>query len=224
MKLLKTHSLISTLLIVMFSCTTEIIDPNTSTINKEEFFPLLLDKESLFEVHDIQYTILGSDTSIYFIKEKITSIADSNETKKASITISTSEQKDGLYEGNSVYTLSIKSNHLIQNIDNKYILKAIFPLTKNQLFDQNLYNLEDKKEAKITLINETFSSSNYLETYSFPNALNIEYENKINLIDNIYKHQVYQKDLGLVYDMNQEINTQPNQKPIGYKIIKKRIF
>ena len=49
------------------------------------------------------------------------------------------------------------------------------------------------------------------------------FEEKSNNIDNIQKHQIYVKNKGLVYDLNQEINQQPNQLAIGYKKIKIRL-
>ena len=204
------------------SCDTDEITPSKD-FGGLEYFPLEQGEVTNFVISEISYTIFGTDTINYFTKEKVLSIKDSNNTKTAYIEISKSNTLHGTYNLSNLTSITINDNHIIQNKENVIFLKAAIPLEKGKLFDQNLYNQLDEKLALIKQMNETVSTTNFKGEYTFNNALNIVFEENTNTIDNILKHQIYEKNKGLMYELNQEINQQPQQLPIGYKKLKIRL-
>jgi hypothetical protein len=204
------------------SCDTDEITPSKD-FGGLEYFPLNLNEVNYFKNTEINFTIFGSDTTTYFTKEEVFSLIDSNNTKTAYIKISKSNTETGTYSPSQITSFAIKGNHIITNIENVNYLRAITPLEKDKVFNQNLYNQSEEKLARIQQIGGEITTTNYLGSFTFKDVLNIIFEEKSNNIDNIKKHQIYVKNKGLVYDLNQEINQQPNQLAIGYKKIKIRL-
>lgn len=119
-------------------------------------------------------------------------------------------------------------NHFIQfygdkylyNENNSVLLKAVFPLKKELVWNGNLFNNLGRINSTIDFMNETFVTSDT----TFQNTVKItEWENKDFIFDN-YRFSVYQDKVGLVYFRNRYVETQSEKNEVsGFDISQKLI-
>ncbi len=119
-------------------------------------------------------------------------------------------------------------NHFIQFYDNKFLytennevlLKAVFPIKNELVWNGNLFNNLGYIKSKVNFVNETFVTTDTI----FQNTIKItEWENKDFIFDN-YRVSVYQDKVGLVYFRNRFVETQQEKNEVsGYDISLKLI-
>jgi hypothetical protein len=218
------YAVLGVFISVFSACDTEKVNPQNSISSSDDFFPISSSYEAVFEIYSVDYQAGKNDTLHYFVKEKVSSIENQTNQIKFYMLSDVSKTLNGVYSRDEIFSYTKSNLNLIENRESQSVIRQIYPLVLDKSFNINAFNSDKATFAKITKLNQSVAVEDFTGKKTFQNALQIEIKKEINAIDNIYKHQVYQKDIGLVYDLNQEINKQPGEKEIGYKIIKIRVL
>lgn len=205
-------------------CETKQISPESQIFAGQEFFPLSANDEKTFEVYEINYTNFGSDTAHYFQKEKTFSISKEEEEETYYIQVLKGSSLDSSFSISEIYSIRLKNKQIIETRNNILHIIAVLPLSTGLKFDRNLYNSKKLEFTTVKALNENQVYTDFLGSHKFQNVLDLEMAQSTNTIEQINKHRVYQENKGLVYELDQDINQQPNSEPIGYKNLKIRIL
>ena len=217
-----TYIIFLALTLILSSCSSEKIEPEIVE-RSSEYFPLTDDQEQLFEIYEINYTIFGSDTSHYFQEERTQVLYKDADSLYAIVTILQADSLNGSFVTTTASSMVIERNELIQNNNNERTVLIQFPISEDLAYNINAYNLNDKQEATVKALNSAVTISNFRDTTTYDNALEIELEENNNIILSINHDRIYQPNVGLVYEFDQSIDQQPGQDPIGHKTIKTRL-
>lgn len=206
----------------MSSCNSEKIEPNIVE-RSSLYLPLDNNQEQLFEIYELDYTIFGVDTTHYFKLERTNVLFKDKDSLYAIVNVLTSDTKDGVFSSASAYSLLIERNQVIQNLETERFVVFDLPLKQGNSFDVNAYNLQDKKEGTIISLEKNISTTDFMASNTFNEAMKIQLEKTKNNILSIDHYRVYGKEKGLVYERNESLDQQPGQDPIGYIHLKMRV-
>ncbi len=209
-------------ILLFSSCVSDKVEPD-KLYGGIDYFPFYKSDTINYKVIEINFTVSKSDTNTYFVREKMIDLIEKDNNKTAIIAQSYSKTLEETFKTTKLYSILLNNKELVYKIDDKSYLYSPLPVEKGISFDQNLYNSEAPKLASIDNLASNVMVNDFDSKLVFNNALQIVFEKKINAIEDIYKHMIYQSKKGLVFELNQSINRQPNQLPIGYKIIKIRL-
>lgn len=210
------------ILVSLASCTSEKIEPNIVQTSLE-YIPIEDGQEEIFEIYELDYNIFGVDTLHIFQKERLALHHKDDDSLYAIVSVLTSETEDGEYESVSTQSITIERNQIIENRNNVRYVTLELPLEENLRFDVNAFNLENENLATIKNLATDVSITDFLTTRTFNQALEVEIENTNNIILSINHTRIYQKDKGLVYELDENLDQQPGQDPIGFKKLKIRL-
>lgn len=193
--------------------------------NGYSYFPLDSTKQYLYVVDSISYSNFTTvDTFHFQLKTQFTnSFIDLNGTKTWRLKRLAKYKNQDSFREIENHFVQFKNNHLIYTANNLNLLKAVFPLNKNTVWNGNLYNTELRVNTKIDLLNETFTNADT----TFTNALRITEKLSEDFIFSIEQRSVYQNNKGLVYYKSKNIETQTdqhgNEKKSGFDITQRLV-
>ena len=111
-----------------------------------------------------------------------------------------------------VESLKRTDKYAIRVEKNKRLLKLVFPLSEEQVWNENLLNTSDENNAKLVLLNQLVTVN---DTLFYENAVKVDYPKENTFISEKEHIEVYQKNIGLTYLYKKDIEIQPNNPKIG---------
>lgn len=200
--------------LIISGCSSEKISPNELN-DSENYFPVLEGTVSFFKIENTTFNIFGTELESFILKEKIENL----DTGYAFVSVSKYDSSSQTFVIESNYSIDIRTDKYITNKGSLRKVEAIFPFINGTSFNENQFNNQESSLLTIDSINATFN----IEGEEIKNALKVSIPDVKNNIQNNQFYRIYKKNEGLSYEINQEIETQPGQTPIGFKNTKKRI-
>jgi hypothetical protein len=178
--------------------------------NGYSYFPIDSTKQYLYVVDSISYSNSTTvDTFHFQLKTQFTnSFIDLNGSKIWRLQRFAKYKNQDSFREIENHFVQFKNNQYIYTANNLNFLKTVFPLNKNTVWNGNLFNSESRINTKIDLLNETFTNADT----TFTNSLRISEKLSEDFIFSIEQWSVYQKNIGLVYFKNKNIETQTDQQ------------
>lgn len=195
----------------------------TSIANGYSYFPIDSTKQYFYYVDSIAYNknLKRIDTFHYQLKTVLSNSFFDNlgvQTWRVSRFAKYSDTLDFVEIQN--HFIQFYGNKFLYTENNEVLLKAVFPIKNELVWNGNLFNNLGYIKSKVNFVNETFVTTDT----TFQNTTKItEWENKDFIFDN-YRVSVYQDKVGLVYFRNRFVETQQEKNEVsGYDISLKLI-
>lgn len=198
-------SILVILVIILSSCKND-NDSNGPVIDYG-YYPI---DTGRFVVYDVQEIVIDSaagvyDTTNYQIKEVFESHFIDIENRLA-VRIERYKRKDSLFgwEIKDVWYANRLTGSVQVVEENIRFVKIIFPVTLSETWDGNNYNTESTEEYEITGIDESWS----INQLDFDSVLTVTQLLDSTLIYKYHKEEKYAKNIGLIYKIDLDINSQ----------------
>lgn len=109
-------------------------------------------------------------------------------------------------------SLKINSFGMERVENNQRILRMVFPITDKKKWDGNLYNALGAQEFRYTGV-----AKPYVSKYNdYPDCVFVRELDDSTFISSEKKNQIYAKDVGLVYKLEQDVKYKLTGEPQGY--------
>lgn len=211
--------LVFLVLCFVFACQVEKVNPETVELGYE-YFPLEKGRSWTYKIHEQIFGLIDNVDTVYYVREEIVdSIQDGDELSYHIHRFSKAILTDS-WTLDSVWSAKKTEKYAIRVENNKRFLKLVFPIQKEQLWDENLLNTSVENEAELIILDQTIMVN---DTLNYQNALRVEYLSEETFISSKKRFEVYQKNIGLAYSYNKDISTQPNEPKIG-KILEQSLI
>lgn len=217
----KNQGIVLGFLLVLFSffvaCKEE-----TKTIkeNGKNYFPLSVGSYFIYEVDSFLYDGINKriDTSSQIVRDFVREIiidsaGDETFRIERAVLVDTFFWEEYLSYTASIHSLSVQS---IQH--NAREVRLSFPITEFKTWDGNLYNTKPLEEYYYLDIQEpyTVGDSTYLNTVTVLQKEFYEPKPPQQPLFDIYKKEVFAKDVGMIYKINRDLDLQDDS---GHEII-----
>lgn len=185
----------SLFVLISLGCSESIIIPETAESDLN-FFPVQTGQYRIYDVDEVIFTVLSSDTSHYELKE---SVVDSflNTANSISYVVNretrlTSSEPWSL---DSVWTARISNTQAVLVENNVNIIKLVFPIEQGLSWNGNELNSRNEKQFTYDLnVPDTILFEN-----KFSNNLKVvQSDIPENLINRDERFEIYEKGVGLV--------------------------
>lgn len=207
----KTWTIILSILLLTFSCKVESIDPSTVELGYE-YFPLEIGKSWTYKIHQEKFTLLNKIDTVFYQKEEIVDTVRDGDELSYHLHIFRKANLTDTWTLDSVWSQKITTKYAIRVENNKRFLKLVFPLEKEQKWDENLLNISNENIGELLFVNESVQVN---DTLLYENALKVQYEEEESFISSKQHFECYQKNIGLTYIYQKNIQSQPNEPEIG---------
>ncbi len=223
---IKQISFVALMVLFVVACTkdTKVVQ----TVNNQEgieYFPFDSTKKYIYSVDSIAYNDNDNtvDTFTFQLMQQFAeSFIDNNGTKVWRV------KRWAKYAGTTNYIeiqnqfYKIYNNYLLATASNQDFVKAIFPVTLGFVWNGNLFNKLGRVNSKVNTMNANIS----IADTSFTEALYITEQFSSDFVFETNKVSVYQKNRGLVFFNDKNIETQTEdgkEKKSGYDLRQKLI-
>lgn len=209
-------SVVSISVFLLWACSSEKVSPsleNRSTL----YFPLVKTDTAFFKINNTSFNIFGEENSSFIQKE----IIDSLNGGYAFVSVFKFDSLSQRFTKQSNYSIDTRQNKYVTNKNSVRKVEALFPFTAGTQFNENEFNGSGGSFLTVDGVDESFSIPE--EQLTVDCGAKISSPTVFNNIQNNDFFRIYEKNVGLVYEFNQQIETQPGQNPIGFKNIKVRI-
>jgi hypothetical protein len=213
--------LFSFLAVILFGCSDSKINPiaNESDLL---YFPMQTGQFRIYEVDEILFTVLGSDTSHYELKE---TVVDSflNSTNTITYVLNRETRSTSIVPRtfDSVWTARISDNFAVQVENNLSIVKLVFPVKQGLSWNGNELNSRTEKQ----FIYDLNVSDTNLFNNMWSDALKVIQSNvPENLINRDERFEIYAKGVGLIIKNSIDLEYCQKDCPATKSIESGRIF
>ena len=183
------------LIIIFLGCSDSTINPNSNQIGLE-YFPMQVGDFKIYDIEETNFSVLGSETSIYQLKE---SVADSflNIENQFSYIINRETRINDTHEWvlDSVWTARVTNQYAVLVENNRSIMKLVFPIEHGLQWDGNALN---SKSEKIFTYNLNIGDTILMENQFSNLSKIIQSDIEENLINRNESFEIYAKDVGLI--------------------------
>ncbi len=197
--------------VLVFSCKVESVDPTTVELGYE-YFPLQIGKSWTYRINQEKYTLLKKIDTVFYQKEEIVNTVRDGDELSYHLHIYRKANLTDSWRLDSVWSQKRTEKYAIRVENNKRLLKLVFPLAKEQEWDENLLNTLVENKGQLLALNEGVQVN---DSVSYDNALRVQYEKEESFISSKNHFEVYQKNVGLTYIYRKNIKSQPNEPEIG---------
>lgn len=204
------------------SCSKEKAEPE---ILWQSYFPMQIGTTRLYECTKINVDVLAgkNDTSIFYIRETIAAqVNDTNSCKVMAVNSDYSEQSNGPWQPYSSTSLWNYGNSIVRVEDNVAYQILRFPAKVDYTWDLNVYNTNEEQSAYYEKINVSDTVLNCV----YDSVLVVSQQDFKSLYTWQYSEEKYAKNVGMIYRMTVDVESQPNHatidlsKPIEERITK----
>lgn len=101
-----------------------------------------------------------------------------------------------------VWSVTRTQTRLERVEENIRLIKLLFPVKRNDRWDGNLYNVYDEEEYMVYDAHETMT----INGFTFDSTAHVIQADRNNLVDSIYKEEIYAAGVGLVYRQFRELD------------------
>lgn len=183
------------ILILIIGCSESKIDPSNNQLGLE-YFPLETGQFRIYDAQEILFTVLGSDTTNFQLKE---SVVDSFTNVENSFTYiihrETRLNETEVWQLDSVWTARRTANFAIMVENNRSIVKLVFPIEHGTQWDGNELNgLNEKLFTYDLNIADTTLSENQFSNLSKV----IQSDIPENIVNRDERYEIYAENVGLI--------------------------
>jgi len=175
------------------------------------YYPIKINSSIVYDVEEISYNDyyipVKIDTNRYLLKEYIESDYIDNTGSVAYRLERYLSKKDTIkWQIKDVWTINKTYNSVERVEENLRIIKMIFPITPQSIWNGNLYNNNDYIEYKYSNIGESF----LIDSILYNNTVKVIHESDSSLIHKNYEYEVYAMGIGMIYKKSIHIKTLVN--------------
>ncbi len=159
-----------------------------------DFYPVSTKIERIYDVSDTNFNLLGSETSVYQLKEYISDSLIS-ETGIVTYILKREKRMDSLsqWESDSLWTFRIANNNLILTENNVSFVKMIFPVIEGKMWDGNAFNSRSSQNYRLEKVTEEIAG------LGLDKLIKVVIANTpANLVSQDERHEIYARGIGLV--------------------------
>ncbi|UXP31586.1 hypothetical protein N6H18_14635 [Reichenbachiella agarivorans] len=121
------------------ACQSE-IDQDTDRLGAN-YFPMEMGQYRIYDVHEINYYLIGPEESNYQLKEEVVdSTLLSHNKIEYKLHRSVRADDTQTWKLDSVWTTQVGSSTIVANENNVSYVKLVFPIENNLVWDANVYN------------------------------------------------------------------------------------
>lgn len=168
------------------------------------FIPLNAGDFHIYNIDEITYSPLEDPVELHY--QVKTEVVDSFEDNGGSVTYvvhrSRRESENDTWAYVDSWSVRVTDFEAIVNEGNVSYVKIAFPITVGKKWNGNTYNASEADEYEITSVNESYSIGDKL----FKKTIVVDQENRVDLLFNERRFEVYAKEIGLIYREVTDIN------------------
>jgi len=187
-------------LIVLFGCK----KPDNESVNYYyNYFPLEIDSWIEYDVIEINHTELGSDTSVYLLREVTTEEFLDNE-GRLTYRIERFWRNDisASWDIKDVWYSNVTSTTAEKVEENVRFTKMIFPVNDSKYWDGNAFNSLEEWEYSYDSLHEPKTINNL----SFDSTITVVQRDNENVVEYEKVQEVYAADIGLIYKKHKDLD------------------
>ena len=187
--------LVCALFYLLFSCS-DTFEPEADLVGFD-YFPLEIGDFRTYQVNQITFSLLEDpDTSEFQLKESIVDTFSTGDQLHYVLHRSTRLSPSDKWNLDSVWTSRKTENHAIVVENNIPLVKMVFPVRLNRVWDGNIFNALPPDDYEITEIGEGFQTP----AGAFSDVMTIfENNDPDSLIFQDIRQVVYAREIGLIY-------------------------
>jgi hypothetical protein len=183
------------------------------------YFPVNVGHELVYDVDSIVYDDNTGSTTItpysYQYKEVIAATIIDDIGREA-------QRVDRFFRQNDTSPWQVanswivsRDNVSVQKVqENTRYVKLLFPLKQNKVWDGNIYNGKGEEDYSIQYLDQPYE----LNGVTYSKTAKILQVDDINAIEEIRRHEIYARNIGMIYFQSDSINTQRKDSPaVGTK-------
>jgi hypothetical protein len=207
--------LLTGILFLLFACNSD-DEPQKSSDTGLNYQPLVTGRFCIYDVSAITKIPGGYDTVRYFLKEQIgNSFISGGDTIYELLRFYRKPQQTDWNPEPEIWTIRRSADRLIRTENNIPFITLTFPVKERLTWNANGLNTLGEDEYKISYVNKSFK----LDGKVFPEALLVVQEaDTTNLVKRILREEVYARETGLIYKLDEFWNLDFNtgNKTSGY--------
>ena len=176
-----------------------------------DYYPLAVGNEWVYDVESTEYNTLGTETSVYQLKEVIAEEVDGGDEKNFLVYRFKRADETKEWAQDSVWSVKKETNYLVKTENNVRYQKIAFPVSLNLSWDGNVWNTSEENTYKIVSLGTAY----LLNTIEYPDVLEVEHKVERNLILTNDNRERYAKAIGLIEIYNENTEAQPGKNKLG---------
>ncbi|MDB4835497.1 hypothetical protein OAH12_02800 [Cyclobacteriaceae bacterium] len=178
----------------------------------KDYYPIAIGHVWVYDIQEVNQTILGTDTISYQVKEEITEIISSiNNETTYKVIISTRQDPNDNWTTTTTSLLVDHRDYLVIKQNNTPIEKLHFPLADNSTWDGNRWNNLGEQTFEVININ----TADTVGDMAYSQTMKVEELNDVNLITSEIRYSNYARKTGLIYYYYEDLETQPGEATQG---------
>jgi len=208
-------------IIFIASCKKDSTQPLTID---QSYFPLQTGKYIIYDVDSVGYNSFDNSTktSIYQIMELVdTPYIDNAGNQAFKIIRSRRTDENSAWVATDVWSANL-TDHTAEKVEeNLRFIKLDFPVQLNRQWYGNAYIETDSPVEYLNSWVYEYTSVYQplsINGHSFDSTLTVSQHDEENLIEKSIYTEKYAKNVGLIYKLEEQLNTQPGASPDGFII------
>jgi hypothetical protein len=163
----------------------------------KSYLPLRVGDFQIYNIDETNYFPLEDPEELHY--QLKTEVVDSFEHNAGNYTFvvhrSRRESEADPWEYSESWSVRITDVEAIVNASNISFVKLAFPLAVGKKWNGNAYNSSGEDEYEVTEVDQSYQ----VNDTKFDNTIVVDQENRVDLLFNDRRFEVYAKDVGLIY-------------------------
>jgi hypothetical protein len=181
-------------LLVVVGCTP---DEQPVSDTGKAYIPLQVGNFQIYDVDETNYFPLEDPEELHY--QVKTEVVDSFEHTEGSYTYvvhrSRRDSENNPWTYVDSWSVRVTDLEAIVNENNISFVKMVFPVAVGKKWNGNAYNASEEDEYEMTVVNQPYQVGDT----QFENTVTVDQENRVDLLFNDRRFEVYAKDIGLIY-------------------------
>jgi hypothetical protein len=181
-------------LLIITGCSSD--DEPTIDVGKS-YVPLRVGNFQIYEIDQITYSPLEEPEELHY--QLKTEVVDSFEHNAGGygyvIRRSLRDSESDSWTYDESWSVRVNDLEAVVNESNTSFVKIAFPVVVGKRWNGNAYNSSDADEYELTIVNQPYE----IGDMQFENTIVVDQENRVDLLFNDRRFEVYAKDIGLIY-------------------------
>ncbi|WP_018343357.1 hypothetical protein [Cytophaga aurantiaca] len=198
------------LIILCFSCNHK--NDSVPELTGKDYFPTDSGRYWIYNVHEIKYNADTTDT-IYQRKDLIYNSFEFQNTTIYELYrfYKTNDAVDWPLQPDSVWSFTTDHNQITLKESNVEFIRLVFPLSNGETWNANSKNMALRDDYSVSNFGKPYG----VNTFYFPQTVDIIEEHSLNLVYKDYRNRIYAKNVGLIYKNYEQLNFNTDPGNIG---------
>jgi hypothetical protein len=181
-------------LLVVVGCTPD--EQPVGDIGKA-YIPLQVGDFQIYDIDETNYFPLEDPENLHYqLKtEVVDSFANNAGGHTYVVHRSRRDSESDIWTYAESWSVRVTDIEAIVNENNISFVKIVFPAALGKKWNGNAYNSSEEDEYEITIVHQPYQ----LGDIQFENTITVDQENRVDLLFNDRRFEVYAKDIGLIY-------------------------